>query len=140
MKWGYIPPWRLFMVTLRKASAYALRFGSTKPWQEHHPFGLDDPPWCDGRDDGCRGLDRPGSLRDLCRACVGTYLGVWASSDHGQPPRPQTGKGEGADRGAGLRASLPTLLLTGFQPDRGSVQQDQGYGAPSGSSHEGGLG
>jgi DDE superfamily endonuclease len=29
---------------------------------------------------------------------------------------PQTGKGGGNDRGAGLRASLPTLLLTGFQP------------------------
>ena len=29
---------------------------------------------------------------------------------------PQTGQGEGTDQGAGLRASLPTLLLAGFQP------------------------
>ena len=28
---------------------------------------------------------------------------------------PQTGQGEGTDRGAGMRASLPTLLLAGFQ-------------------------
>src|SRR5215213_9224843 len=26
--------------------------------QEHNSFGLHDPSWCDGRDDGCRGLDR----------------------------------------------------------------------------------
>ena len=43
------------MVTLRKASAYASRSHETLR-QEHHPFGLDDPPWRDGRDDGRRGL------------------------------------------------------------------------------------
>src|SRR5919107_1231294 len=115
MKWGYIPRLRLFMVTLQKANACALRFHETLR-QEHHPFGLHDPPWCDWRDDDRRGLNRPGSLRGLRRACVGTYLGVWAGSDHGQPPRTQTGKGEGTDRGAGLLAGLPTLLLAGFQP------------------------
>jgi hypothetical protein len=34
---------------------------------------------------------------------------------------PQAGQGEGADRGEGLRANLPTRLLSGPQPDRRSV-------------------
>src|SRR5215217_1459671 len=55
MKWGYIPRLRLFMVTLRKANVCALRFHETLR-QEHNSFGLHDPSWCDGRDDGCRGL------------------------------------------------------------------------------------
>src|SRR5215218_4504549 len=41
--------------------------------------------------------------------------------DHGQPSRPQAGQGEGADRGEGLRANLPTRLLSGLQPYRRSV-------------------
>src|SRR5512133_1755125 len=39
-----------------------------------------------------------------------------------------------------MRASLLARLLSGLQPDRRSVQQDQGYGAPSRSAHEGGFG
>src|SRR5215208_3559305 len=59
--------------------------------------------------------------------------------DHGQPSRPQAQEGEGADRGEGLRANLPTRLLSGPQPDRRSVQQDQGPSTASGSPYEGGL-
>jgi hypothetical protein len=50
---------------------------------------------------------------------------------------PQTRQGEGADRGEGLRADLPTRLLAGLQPDRRSFLKDQGYAAPSRNSHEG---
>jgi hypothetical protein len=108
--------------------------------QEHNSFGLHDPSWCDGRDDGCRGL---ATDREVFETYVEHVLAP--TLECGQVVimdnllSPQTSQGEGADRGAGLRATLPTLLLTGFQPDRGSVQQDQRYGAPSGSSHEGGI-
>src|SRR5215212_10371920 len=137
MKWGYIPRLRLFMVTLRKANVCALRFHETLR-QEHNSFGLHDPSWCDGRDDGCRGLDRE-VFETYVEHVLAPTLECGQVVIMDNLLSPQTGKGEGADRGAGLRATLPTLLLTGFQPDRGSVQQDQGYGAPSGSSHEGGL-
>src|SRR5215213_10073466 len=53
---------------------------------------------------------------------------------------PQTDQGKGADRGARLRADLPTRLFTGFQSYRGSVRQDQRYPAPSRSPYEGCLG
>jgi len=53
---------------------------------------------------------------------------------------PQTGQGERADRGEGLRADLPTRLLSGPQPDRGSVGQDQGHAASSGGPHQGRFG
>ena len=44
---------------------------------------------------------------------------------------PQTEQGKGADRGARLRADLPTRLFTGFQSYRGSVRQDKRYPASS---------
>ena len=53
---------------------------------------------------------------------------------------PQTGKGEGADRGAGLRADLPACLLSGPQPYRGGVRQAQGHATPGGSPHQGRFG
>src|SRR5215204_4578273 len=56
--------------------------------------------------------------------------------DHGQPPRPQTSKGEGTDRGARLRADLPARLLSGPQPDRGGVRQDQGHARSSGGPYQ----
>src|SRR5215213_2355086 len=71
MKWEHTPLWHLCTVTLQKASACALRFRVTLR-QEHHSFGLDDPSWRDGRDDGRRGLNRPRSLRGLRRARPGT--------------------------------------------------------------------
>ena len=52
---------------------------------------------------------------------------------------PQTDQGKAADRGARLRADLPTRLFTGFQSYRGSVRQDQRYPAPSRSPYEGCL-
>src|SRR5215213_816363 len=84
MKWEHTPLWHLCTVTLQKASACALRFRVTLR-QEHHSFGLDDTPWRDGRDDGRRGLNRPGSLRGLCRARPGTHPEGRAVSCHGQP-------------------------------------------------------
>src|SRR5215212_1618988 len=71
MKWEHTPLWHLCTVTLQKASACALRFRVTLR-QEHHSFGLDDPTWRDGRDDGRRGLHRSRSLRGLRGARLGT--------------------------------------------------------------------
>src|SRR5215213_7818201 len=61
------------------------------------------------------------SSRPTLRARPCTHLRSRRGGDHGQPSRPQAQEGEGADRGEGLRANLPTRLLSGPQPDRRSV-------------------
>src|SRR5215216_6355273 len=135
MRWGYIPRLRPFTLWSRAERRARAPRSSAKPWQEHHPFGLHHP-WRDGRDDGRRGLDRPRSLRGLRRARPCSHPAGRTDGDHGQPLRPQTGKGEGTDRGAQLRADLPTRLLSGPQPDRGGVRQDQGHATSSGGPYQ----
>ena len=65
--------------------------------------------------------------------------GAWPGRGDGQPIGTQGEQGARADRGKGLRASLPTALLAGPQPHRGGILEGEGVVAAGKSTIPRGL-
>lgn len=71
------------------------------------------------------GLHYHCGLRDLRRAGTCSQLTLRAARGDGQPCRSQGPEDQGTDRGTRMRARVPAALLSGPQPDRRSLLEDQ---------------
>src|SRR5215217_2891758 len=95
-----------------------------KAGQEHHAALEHDPLWDGAIFGGRGGYDREG-VRSLRQEGFGSQPTGGAGGGHGQPRRPQAHSSEGARGAKGLRAFVPAFLLSGPQPHRRGLRQDQ---------------
>src|SRR4029450_7230126 len=85
----------------------------------------------DGSFYGGRGRSRRGGFRNLSAGGAPARTQRRRSVGDGQPLRPQEREGQRVDRAGGRGGPLPAALLSGLQPDRGGILEDQEPAAQS---------